>query len=307
MKILVAEDDKTSLFMLQSLLMKWGYDVVALSDGEEALRVLQDEDPPLLAILDWMLPGKSGPEICRSLASRQNGGANRREEMGKPYQYVIILTVKGEKENVIAGLEAGADDYITKPFDAHELKMRVMVGKRILDLQEQLRNAAMYDALTGLYNRRAIIERLEEELCRSARNGTPLSVALLDIDHFKNVNDSYGHAAGDAVLAESALRIRNSVRPYDAIGRYGGEEFLVLLPGAEGKYADIACERIRGAFESEPFFTRDYRGREVSIKVTASIGICDCGKEMDNVDALLAEADKALYRAKREGRNRVSR
>jgi diguanylate cyclase (GGDEF)-like protein len=309
MKILVAEDDATSLFMLQSLLMKWGYDVIAASDGQEALSVLTGEDPPLLAILDWMLPGESGPEICRKLASRgllkEDGG--RREEMMKPYQYVIILTVKGEKENVVAGLEAGADDYITKPFDAHELKMRLMVGRRILDLQEKLRNAALYDALTGLLNRRAVIERLEQELCRASRNELPLSVALLDIDHFKEVNDTYGHASGDAVLVESARRIKASVRPYDIVGRYGGEEFLMVFPGAKGGALDALCERVRNIFQAAPFYSAEHEGERSKMDVTASIGICENNKEFDTVDSILAEADRAMYRAKKKGRNLVSR
>ncbi len=309
MKILVAEDDATSLFMLQSLLMKWGYDVIAASDGQEALRVLTGEDPPLLAILDWMLPGESGPEICRKLVSRERlrGGSDAREEMLKPYQYVIILTVKGEKENVVAGLEAGADDYITKPFDAHELKMRLMVGRRILDLQEKLRNAALFDALTGLLNRRAVIERLEQELTRASREATPVSVALLDIDHFKDVNDTYGHASGDAVLVESAHRIRSSVRPYDIVGRYGGEEFLMIFPRAEESALDDICERIRNAFEGAPFFSAELDGDCSTMDITVSIGICDFSNEINNVDLILAEADRAMYRAKKKGRNRVSR
>lgn len=309
MKILVAEDDATSLFMLQSLLMKWGYDVIAASDGQEALRVLTGENPPLLAILDWMLPGESGPEICRKLASRERlrEGSAAREEMMKPYQYVIILTVKGEKENVVAGLEAGADDYITKPFDAHELKMRLMVGRRILDLQEKLRNAALFDALTGLLNRRAVIERLEQELARASREATPLSVALLDIDHFKDVNDTYGHASGDAVLVESAQRIRSSVRPYDIVGRYGGEEFLMVFPGAEGSVLDGICERIRNAFQGAPFYSAENDGDRSTMDITVSIGISEYKNINDNVDFILAEADRAMYRAKRSGRNRVSR
>ncbi len=309
MKILVAEDDATSLFMLQSLLMKWGYDVIAASDGNEALSILQGDDPPLLAILDWMLPGESGPEICRRLASRARlqEGSDGGDEMGKPYQYIIILTVKGEKENVVAGLKAGADDYITKPFDAHELQMRVMVGKRILDLQEQLRNAALYDALTGLLNRRAVIERLEEEFHRTSRSGKPLNVALLDIDHFKNINDTYGHASGDAVLVECARRIKESVRPYDVTGRYGGEEFLLIFSDLEECRADDVCERVRNAFQSAPFFPAEHDGERAEIEITVSIGICEYSEGVENVDALLAGADKALYRAKEKGRNRVSR
>lgn len=307
MKVLVAEDDSTSLFMLQSLLEKWGFDVVATSDGTEALMILQEDDPPLLAILDWMLPGVSGPEICRRLSSRERPDGWRNGEMGRPYQYILILTVKGEKENVIAGLEAGADDYITKPFDSHELRMRVMAGKRILDLQEQLRNAATYDSLTGLLNRRAVISRLENEIARATRSGTPLGVALLDIDHFKRINDTHGHMYGDAALVESAARIRSVLRSYDISGRYGGEEFLLIFPGLERREMDSVCERIRLSFHSAPFHRVECAECVEEIPITVSIGVCDLSPEFNDVDSILAEADRALYRAKNMGRNVVSR
>ena len=227
--------------------------------------------------------------------------------MGRPYQYILILTVKGEKENVIAGLEAGADDYITKPFDSHELRMRVMAGKRILDLQEQLRNAATYDSLTGLLNRRAVISRLENEIARATRSGTPLGVALLDIDHFKRINDTHGHMYGDAALVESAARIRSVLRSYDISGRYGGEEFLLIFPGLERREMDSVCERIRLSFHSAPFHRVECAECVEEIPITVSIGVCDLSPEFNDVDSILAEADRALYRAKNMGRNVVSR
>ncbi|MDI9370868.1 MAG: diguanylate cyclase [Synergistota bacterium] len=307
MKILVAEDDVTSLFMLESLLTKWGFQVVSVQDGDEALKILQGEDPPLLAILDWILPGRSGPEICGMLSSRERPDEESSclGDMAKPYQYIIILTVKGDRESVIAGLESGADDYVTKPFDSHELRLRVMGGKRILDLQEELRNAAIFDALTGIFNRRAVIDRLGREIIRAKREDGTLSVAMLDIDHFKTVNDTYGHVTGDRVLIDSAERITKSVRPYDIVGRVGGEEFLMIFPGLENGDIDAICERVRLSFESKPFKACEEEDEGLSVSV--SIGICDLSEEYPDVDSLLAEADKALYRAKNSGRNRVSR
>jgi len=309
MRVLVAEDDATSLYMLQSLLTKWGFEVVPTKNGNEALNILQGEDPPLLAILDWVLPGMSGPEICRLLSSRAclEDGCSGLGDMARPYQYVIILTVKGEKESVIAGLGAGADDYVTKPFDSHELRMRVMGGKRILDLQEQLRNAATYDALTGLFNRRAIIDRLDKEILRAKRESKALSVAMLDIDHFKQVNDTYGHVSGDSVLMESAERIKNSVRPYDIVGRVGGEEFLMVFPGLGNADVEAICERVRRSFEATPFVSKVYGEEPLEVSLTVSIGVCEMAGEDSGVDSILAEADKALYRAKNSGRNRVCR
>lgn len=300
MKILIAEDDKTSFFMLESLLEKWGYTVLAVSDGDEALQLLDGDDPPLLAILDWMLPGMSGPEICASLREGREGN-------GKPYQYIIILTVKEEKEYVVEGLKAGADDYLTKPFDSQELQMRLRVGERILHLQEQLRTAALYDDLTGLLNRGAVIERLESELSRSWRTGVPLSIALLDIDHFKEVNDTYGHIIGDRVLREIGRRIKAVIRSYDFLGRYGGEEFLLVFPGLSGSVADGICERIRSAIMEKPFLPCETKEDQSPFFISASLGLFEVPAVCETIDTVLTKADDALYRAKGSGRNRVSR
>ncbi len=300
MKILIAEDDKTSFFMLESLLEKWGYTVLAVRDGNEAFKLLNGEDPPLLAILDWMLPGMSGPEICASLREEREGN-------DKPYQYIIILTIKEEKEYVVEGLKAGADDYLTKPFDSQELQMRLRVGERILHLQEQLRTAALYDDLTGLLNRGAVIERLECELSRSWRTGVPLSIVLLDIDHFKEVNDTYGHVIGDRVLRETARRMKSAVRPYDSIGRYGGEEFLLIFPGLSGSDADAICERVRSAIIEQSFLPCESKEDQSPFFISASLGLCEVPAVCETIDTVLTSADDALYRAKRSGRNRVSR
>ena len=296
-RILVAEDDSTSLFILKSLLEKWGYSVVALADGKEAYAALSGKSPPLLAILDWMLPGMNGPEICRSLRER-SGDENQ-------YQYIILLTVKAEKENIVTGLDSGADDYVIKPFDYQELKLRIRVGERILYLQEQLRKAAMEDPLTGLSNRRASIRALESEIARYRRTGESFSVALLDLDHFKKVNDIYGHATGDAVLIEAARRMKSAVRPYDTVGRFGGEEFLLIFPGLKKEDAVNICERIRHSMEKSPFFAVPEENGGLPFTLTSSLGVSSWEETLRGPDELLLAADRKLYLAKERGRNAV--
>lgn len=292
MKVLIAEDDATSRLLLESLLRKWGYDVIVARDGEEAWRILSSEDSPPIALVDWIMPGLEGPELCRRLRAHIPADHS--------YRYIILVTVRDEKVHIIRGLESGADDYVTKPFDPHELRVRITAGERIVGLQEQLRHMALYDSLTKLMNRRAILDRLEEELARSRREGRRLCVGLLDLDLFKNVNDTLGHLAGDDVLQETARRVRGALRNYDIAGRYGGEEFLVILPGTERGDAIRTLERIRDAVGGTPMLAQ---GTPVS--VTASLGFaCDDGTSGPEV--LVRRADAALYRAKNEGRNRVN-
>ncbi len=228
MKILIADDSIVSRHLLEATLRKWGYDVMVACDGAEALELLQRQDAPSLIILDWMMPGMTGVEVCRRIRQRD----------GEPYTYILLLTSKSQKEDLIEGMEAGADDYITKPFDQNELQVRLRAGTRLVDLQaqllkarEDLREQATRDFLTRLWNRSSIITELGRELARAVREARPLGVVIVDLDHFKHVNDTYGHLAGDAVLREAARRMQNSIRQYDSIGRYGGEEFLILFPG----------------------------------------------------------------------------
>jgi len=251
--------------------------------------MLEQEDGPKLAILDWMMPNLDGVEVCRAIKMRAAG----------PYVYIILLTAKGRQEEINEGLEAGADDYITKPFDLQELKARLRVGKRILELHEQLASQANHDSLTSLLNRSAILEILQKELIRSIREKTPVAAIMTDLDHFKDVNDTYGHLAGDAVLREASRRLSASLRASDAVGRYGGEEFLIVAPscGAAGG-ADLA-ERLRESICGVPI---DASGR--TIVVTMSFGVAaTC--ELKQVNQLLHMADEALYAAKKAGRNRV--
>ncbi len=299
MKVLVAEDDPIWRASIEALLRKWGYETVGVTAGDEALAVLEGEEAPRLAILDWIMPGLDGIEVCRAV--------RRQDE--RPYAYLLLVTSKDSREDIIAGLEAGADDYVTKPFDAQELRVRLRAGQRIVELQdallvaqEELRVRATHDALTGLFNHGAIVEILHRELFRANREETFIGVIMGDLDHFKRVNDTYGHMAGDAILREAARRLQSVARSYDAIGRYGGEEFLIVLSGGDARSAVHLAERILHVISSEPMDT----GIGTRISVTISLGVmasddnltCDPG-------AFITAADNALYRAKREGRNRI--
>jgi two-component system cell cycle response regulator len=298
MKILIADDEPVSRRMLQGMLEKWGYDVIAVQDGDEAWALLKLPDAPRLALLDWMMPGQNGVEVCSSL----------RKQRPEPYTYILLLTAKDAKESVVEGLESGADDYLTKPFNPQELKARIRVGLRLLELEdnlvqarEMMRFKAMHDALTGVWNRGAILETMEREVWRSRREGISLGVLILDLDHFKSVNDNYGHLTGDAVLREVTKRMHTDVRPYDAVGRYGGEEFLVLLPGCNRDVTRATAERIRNIVSISPVETATG-----SLKITTSIGAVATGDWPQNTPSqILQMADSALYRAKQEGRDRT--
>ena len=297
-KVLAAEDNPVFQSMLANMLTKWGYQPVVARDGNEAWEALQEPDGPQLAILDWMMPGLKGVDICRYV----------RAAAREPYVYILLLTARTDSHDLVEGMEAGADDYLTKPFQAHELRVRLRAGRRILELQQQLlaarealREQATHDGLTGLLNRCAILSVVQKELGRASREGHPLSLLMLDLDHFKNINDTYGHAAGDAVLRESASRMRDAIRAYDSVGRYGGEEFLIVLPGCDGPSALVHAERVRAVFADSPFVTK-----QATIAVTCSIGVTsrEHPREVD-AEVILRESDLALYGAKGEGRNRV--
>ena len=288
MRVLAAEDNPVFQSMLRTMLTKWGYTPIVARDGNEAWRVLESEEAPRLAVLDWMMPGIDGVEICRRLRS-----LNR-----EPYIYILLLTARTESQDLIEGMDAGADDYLTKPFNAHELRVRIRAGRRILDLQDALREQATHDGLTGLLNRNSILEKLDEEVARSARTEEPLSVLMADLDKFKSINDTHGHLAGDAVLREVARRLKTAARCYDAVGRYGGEEFLVVLPGCGMQDAWRQAERLREAIADTPFLIESG-----GLQVTCSFGLASSG--ITAPGRLVHEADEALYQAKAQGRNRV--
>jgi two-component system, cell cycle response regulator len=295
-RILIAEDDPVSRHMLRTFLVKWEYEVVAAVDGIEALRILESEDAPSLAVLDWMMPGLEGPQVCKRV----------REHPERPYVYVLLVTARSQKGDLLRGLESGADDYLTKPFDAQELRARLRVGQRILDLQdslitarEELRFSATHDALTGISNRPSVLEAVSREQFRQVREGGSFGVIFADIDHFKSVNDTHGHLSGDEVLREVTQRMVGCVRPYDTVGRYGGEEFLIVAPSLDGTGALGLAERIRQAIESVPISTSSGE-----VRVTASLGVAVSSRDKPlESDALLRSADEALYRAKDQGRN----
>jgi two-component system, cell cycle response regulator len=297
-KILIADDSIVSRHLLEATLRKWGYDVMVACDGAEALELLQRQDAPSLIILDWMMPGMTGVEVCRRIRQRDS----------EPYTYILLLTSKSQKEDLIEGMEAGADDYITKPFDQNELQVRLRAGTRLVDLQaqllkarEDLREQATRDFLTRLWNRSSIITELGRELARAVREARPLGVVIVDLDHFKHVNDTYGHLAGDAVLREAARRMQNSIRQYDSIGRYGGEEFLILFPGCSETDSFAQADRLRKTLAQTEMSVND-----CSLRITASFGVTTAMPgENWTQEALIRRADEALYVAKNSGRNRV--
>ncbi len=303
MKLLIADDSIVSRHMLEATVKKWGYEPVIACDGKEAWDILQRENAPQLAILDWVMPQLTGPEVCRLT----------RQQQKETYTYILLLTSKNQREDLIEGMEAGADDYITKPFNHHELQVRLRAGRRIVDLQTELlfsqaalREQATHDALTKVFNRHSIFEVLDRELGRAERENLPVGIALLDIDFFKSVNDTYGHMAGDAALCEAARRIKTTIRTYDSLGRYGGEEFLIILPGCDEACTLSQSERIRRNLAIEPMPILESTHSDISIALTASFGSTTAlpGHHL-SPETLLRIADESLYEAKRAGRNQV--
>ncbi len=297
-RVLLADDSRSSRRQLETWLEEWGYEVVAVADGDAAREALLGDPTLRLALVDWMMPGMDGPELCRTI----------RAQRPEPYVYMVLLTGRNDTEDVVAGLDSGADDYVKKPFDPHELEVRLRAGRRITDLQHELTNArerlrheAMHDALTGIYNRGAIVQVLERELARGDRDGSSVAVVLADLDHFKAVNDEYGHEAGDGVLVETARRLKRSVRGYDAVGRLGGEEFLLVLPTCEAMTAARLAVRVLHELREAPIRTPSFQ-----IEMTASFGTAATDQMRAATSAeLIRAADMAMYRAKNTGRGRV--
>jgi diguanylate cyclase (GGDEF)-like protein len=298
LKALIAEDNPGFRLALEKLLKKWGYDAVAAVNGKQALELLSRDDPPRLAILDWMMPELDGVEVCRRV----------REQNREPYIYILLLTAKDTADELIEGMEAGADEYLRKPVNTQELRVRLRAGRRIIDLQEELvrarellRKQASRDSLTEFYNRGAMFEVLSRELKRAERESVSLSLIMTDLDHFKQVNDKFGHPAGDAVLREAARRMAACIRPYDAPCRYGGEEFVIVMPGCEIDDAIARAEDIRAKVAATHIHIP-----ESLIHVTCSVGVtATTGPGRFDSSALLHEVDEALYIAKNKGRNRV--
>jgi len=297
MKLLIADDDPATCSLVVAAVKQLGHQATAVPDGDSAWTALSGERFDVL-LTDWMMPGLSGIELTRKV----------REKPPEPYLYVIILTGKDRKQDLLEGLSAGADDYLTKPFDPQDLAARLRTAQRIVNLQadliatrEALRVQATHDPLTEIWNRGAILEVLGRELVRAKRTQIPLCLGIIDLDHFKVVNDAHGHQAGDAVLREAVARMKRSLRAYDALGRWGGEEFLLVLPECDAETGRVAAERMRARVADGPV-----RFGDTDIKVTCSVGLADAGLELGwDGDLLLSAADKAVYRAKLAGRNRV--
>ena len=296
MRILIADDEPVSLRMLERTLQRAGYEVTAVRNGRAAVDELCRPEGPRLALLDWIMPELDGPAVCREVRSQR----------GQRHVHLVLLTSKNSKQDIVIGLESGADDYLIKPFDPEELKARLRTGLRILQLEdnllearEEMRYKATHDALTSLLNRGTIVELLARELTRTRReNGCTIAV-LGDLDHFKLVNDTHGHLVGDEVLREVARRLLSSVRSYDFVGRYGGEEFLLVLNNCDAKKSIERAEEIRTAVCHSPIATS--RG---PLSMTVSVGvIASRGRGLETAEEFLCEVDRALYVAKSAGRN----
>jgi two-component system, cell cycle response regulator len=299
MRVLVVEDSHVYRHLLTSNLDRWGFPFVVAKNGNEAWTLLQRADCPKLILLDWVLPDIDGIELCRRI--RQSSSVNS-------YSYIILLTGKDAQNDVIEAMEAGADDYLVKPFNELELKARLLVGKRIVGLHEELvasresmRHAATHDSLTGLLNRGEIMDLLSRETERSKRGGKPLSIILADVDHFKKVNDTLGHLFGDEALKEVAKRLRSKLRAYDGLGRYGGEEFLLVLTECDLMSVLIKADALRTAVGGTPVVSS-----RISKNVTVSMGVATSSDHAPgDITSLLQQADQGLYLAKAKGRNRV--
>ena len=292
MSILLVEDSVIDRHQIAGYLQDWGLDFQAVGDGGEAWELMQKPDAPDLLLLDWMLPGIDGIDLCRKIRMAGTDGK---------YFYIVMLTAKDRKQDLLAAMAAGADDYLAKPVDPSELKARILVGKRILELHNSLRFAATHDFLTGLMNRAEILAGLSRELARSQRTGQPVAIIMGDIDHFKQINDSLGHAAGDEALKDVARKMKSDLRPYDLAGRYGGEEFLLILPTCPLAAATHRAEQVRLSLAKSPILTPFG-----SIPLTLSMGVTVCPPDAElQLEELLRQADQALYSAKQAGRNRV--
>ena len=291
MNVLIAEDDIISCRALEKNLQNWGYKVSVTKNGEEAWEIIKKGEVRL-AILDWGMPKMDGVELCHKIR-------NEYQPKEEKYLYIILLTGRDLEEDIIKGLSAGADDYITKPFSYMELKVRIQNGERIIALQDVVIQKANTDSLTQLWNRKKIIELLEEELNRNYRDDKTVGVIMLDIDNFKTINDTYGHLIGDQVIVEVASRLRKSMRSYDKIGRYGGDELLLVLPGLGRKDAKNIGERLRKSIRAEKI-----QSEAGALNITVSLGVSiSDNSSRPSTKKVLEESDLALYIAKARGRN----
>jgi two-component system, cell cycle response regulator len=296
--ILVADDDPISRTILVNFLMKKGIKVLTASNGIEALELVENHPQEIsLMLVDWMMPALDGISVISSIRSDDKN----------PFLYCILITAKDSKSDIVKGFEAGTDDYITKPFDRNELWARILTGLRIRQLLVELSDKnrtlaelALKDSLTGLLNRRAVEQLLKAEISRASRFQKPMSLAIIDIDHFKRVNDTYGHPVGDKALQAVAATIQKSIRQMDVAGRLGGEEFVIVFPETNTTGCQIVAERIRRSIEM-----MNFKQGEDKIHITISLGLAS-GIPLDpaaDCKKFLELADQAVYQAKANGRN----
>jgi diguanylate cyclase (GGDEF)-like protein len=297
MRILVVEDEEVTAAVMYATLTSMGHQVTVATDGLGAWRMLQKEHFPVV-LSDWMMPGLDGPTLCRRI----------RAVGDSPYTYIIMLSVRDRRADRMEGLRAGADDFLVKPFEADELTVRLEIARRIISIQEQLerQNArltelATTDDLTGLANRREFRRAIEADFALGRGQGRPPSLILLDVDHFKEFNDTFGHPAGDAALRTLAQALRANSRGHELAARFGGEEFAVVLMGASREEARASAERIRTALCKCQWAHRP---------LTASFGIATSRPGVAGVAAgiadLVEQADAALYHSKQQGRDRIT-
>lgn len=298
MRVLVVDDDAVSRQILRAVLEHSGFEVVEFHDGLEAWEYLQ-RDPIRLIITNWMMPHMDGLELTRHI--RAAGFLS--------YIYIILVTGNDTKAEVVNGLGAGADDYLIKPFDVKELAARVAIGKRILDLEDwhkdsltTMEHMAMHDSLTELLNRRAIYTHAEAEMNRAKRSNQSVCLAMVDVDNFKHINDRFGHLAGDRALHLVAERLVSSVRNYNWVGRWGGDEFLLVMPECNEEVARLVCERILSSVRGEHILLQEGQSVEIHVSIGA---VVVAGDEILPLDTIIQQADEVLYRAKQAGRDQL--
>ena len=294
----MAEDDPAFLRLFQACLIEWGYKVTSVKDGRKALRVLRGREAPRLAILDWTMPGMNGIDICREV----------RKQTRKPHTYILLSTAKVKKQDVAEGLQSGADDYLIRPYNPHELRARLRAGRRILDLREQLLSAyrlieaqLAVDPLTGVWSRNVILDILKRQLTFSSQSDSPMSLVIAHIDHFRDITASFGPLAGDAVLREVGKRFRAALRPPDSIGRSEANEFVMVLPACDAPTAASLAEKFRARAHRPPVDTS-----EGMVPVTVSLGVMVTpSRKALGLAAAWRLATEAVSRAKAKGGNRV--